>query len=123
MIVLSARTSAHLKRASNPIRNGCDEPPCECWELKSGPLEVHFMLLITEPHLQPWSGHFYQSNRKRKYDKEVLTESLILILMDTRTCLTFSLLAFIDLKSSITTLSGAMPTSQKFLIFDEELEA
>jgi hypothetical protein len=27
----------HLKRASDPITNGC-EPPCGCWEWNSGPL-------------------------------------------------------------------------------------
>lgn len=28
----------HQKTASGPITDGC-EPPCDCWELKSGPLE------------------------------------------------------------------------------------
>jgi hypothetical protein len=30
----------HQKRASDLITDGC-EPPCGCWELNSGPLEVH----------------------------------------------------------------------------------
>jgi hypothetical protein len=37
------------QRKSDPITDGC-EPPCGCWELNSGPLEV---LLTTEPSLQP----------------------------------------------------------------------
>jgi hypothetical protein len=28
----------HLKRATDPITDGC-ELPCGCWELNSGPLE------------------------------------------------------------------------------------
>ena len=31
--------------------NGC-EPPCGCWELNPGPLQVQPMLLATEPSLQ-----------------------------------------------------------------------
>ena len=43
--------SAHQKRASDPITDGC-EPPCGCWELNSGPLEERLLLLTTEPSLQ-----------------------------------------------------------------------
>jgi hypothetical protein len=39
------------KRASDPIWDHC-EPPCDCWELNSGPLEEQSVLLITEPSLQ-----------------------------------------------------------------------
>ena len=39
-----------LKRALNPITDGC-EPPCSCWELDSGPLEEQSVLLTTEPSL------------------------------------------------------------------------
>ena len=39
------------KRASDPITDGC-EPPCGCWDLNSGPLEEHSVLLTTEPSLQ-----------------------------------------------------------------------
>ena len=41
----------HQKRASDPIRDGC-EPPCSCWELNSGPLEEQSVLLTAEPLLQ-----------------------------------------------------------------------
>ena len=44
--------SAGQKRAPDPITDGC-EPPCGCWKLNSGPLEVQAMLLTTEPSLQP----------------------------------------------------------------------
>jgi hypothetical protein len=30
------------------------EPPCGCWELNSGLLEEHLVLLMTEPSLQPY---------------------------------------------------------------------
>ena len=43
---------AGKKRAPDPITDGC-EPPCGCWELNSGPLEAHAMLLTSEPSLQP----------------------------------------------------------------------
>ena len=45
----------HLKRASDPIADGC-EPPCGCWELNSGPLKEQSVLLTAEPSPQP---HFY----------------------------------------------------------------
>ena len=44
------------KRASDPITDGC-EPTCACWELNSGPLEEHSVLLTAEPSLQP-TRHF-----------------------------------------------------------------
>jgi hypothetical protein len=43
----------HQKRALGLITGGCNEPPCDCWELNSGPLEEQSVLLITEPSLQP----------------------------------------------------------------------
>jgi hypothetical protein len=42
----------HQKRASDLITNGC-EPPCDYWDLNSGPLEEQLVLLTTEPSLQP----------------------------------------------------------------------
>jgi hypothetical protein len=36
----------------DPITVGC-EPPCGCWELNSGPLEEHSVLLTAERSLQP----------------------------------------------------------------------
>jgi hypothetical protein len=42
----------HQKRASDPITDGC-EPPCDCWELNSGPLEEQSVLFTTESSLQP----------------------------------------------------------------------
>jgi uncharacterized Fe-S center protein len=36
--------------------DGC-EPPCDCWELNSGPLEVGLVLLTAEPSLQPGGTH------------------------------------------------------------------
>ena len=50
MSTLSARTPACQKRVSDPITDGC-EPPCNCWELNSGPLEEQVVLLTTEPSL------------------------------------------------------------------------
>jgi hypothetical protein len=44
----------HKKRALDPITDGC-EPPCGCWELNSGPLEEHSVLLTAEPSLQSFS--------------------------------------------------------------------
>ena len=51
MSTLSACTHACQKRASDLITDGC-EPPCDCWELNSGPLEEQPMLLTAEPSLQ-----------------------------------------------------------------------
>jgi hypothetical protein len=52
--MLSCRClQTHQKRASDPITDGC-EPPCGCWELNSGPLEEHSVLLTTKPSLQPY---------------------------------------------------------------------
>ena len=39
------------KRASDPIKGGC-EPRCDCWELNLGPLEEQLVFLTTEPSLQ-----------------------------------------------------------------------
>jgi hypothetical protein len=39
-------------RRRNPITDGC-EPPCGCWELNSGPLGEHSVLITAEPSLQP----------------------------------------------------------------------
>ena len=40
--------TSHQKRVSDPITDGC-EPPCDCWELNSGPLEEQS---VAEPSLQ-----------------------------------------------------------------------
>jgi hypothetical protein len=45
------------KRASDPIRDGC-ESPYGCWELSSGPLKEQPVHLTSEPSLQPPHGHF-----------------------------------------------------------------
>jgi hypothetical protein len=37
---------------SDLIMDGC-EPPCGCWDLNSGPLKEHSVLLTAEPSLQP----------------------------------------------------------------------
>jgi hypothetical protein len=50
----------HQKRASDPIRDGC-EPPCGCWELNSGPLEEQSVLLPAEPSRQPGRGIFFSA--------------------------------------------------------------
>ena len=42
----------HQKRVSDHIADG-GEPPCDCWELNSGPLEEQSVLLTSEPSLQP----------------------------------------------------------------------
>ena len=46
------------KRASDHIADGC-EPPCDCWELNSGPLEEQLLLLTTKLSLQPSKCHFH----------------------------------------------------------------
>jgi hypothetical protein len=42
----------HQKRASDLIMGGC-EPPCNCWDLNSGPLEEQSVLLPAVPSSQP----------------------------------------------------------------------
>ena len=42
----------HQKRLLDPIIDGC-EPPCDCWELNSGPPEKQSVLLTAEASLQP----------------------------------------------------------------------
>jgi hypothetical protein len=49
------------KKASNPITDGC-EPSCGCWELNSGPLEDHLVLLTAEPSLQPLFENLYETS-------------------------------------------------------------
>jgi hypothetical protein len=51
--VLPAYILASQKRTPDLIMHGC-EPPSGCWELNSGPLEEHPVLLTAEPSLQPW---------------------------------------------------------------------
>jgi hypothetical protein len=41
----------HQKKATDLITDVC-EPPCGCWDLNSGPLEEHLVLLTAEPSLQ-----------------------------------------------------------------------
>ena len=52
--VLSACLPAHQERALDLILDGW-EPPCDCWELNSGPLEEQPVLLTSEPSLQPYN--------------------------------------------------------------------
>ena len=52
--VLTGWTPVCQKRASGHVIDGC-EPPFECWELNSGPLEEQLVLLTAEPSLQPSS--------------------------------------------------------------------
>ena len=49
---LFASMPAWQKRASDLIIDGC-ELPCDCWELKSGPLEKKPVFITTGPSLQP----------------------------------------------------------------------
>ena len=44
---------AGQKRAPDLIINGY-EPPCDCYELNSEPLEEKSVLLTSELSLQPW---------------------------------------------------------------------
>ena len=58
MYIYNYSLQTHLKRASDPNRDGSEppcgcEPPRGCWELNSGPLEEQLVLLTTEPSLQP----------------------------------------------------------------------
>jgi hypothetical protein len=52
MGALSACTSVHQKRTSDPMRDGC-EPLCGCWHLNSEPLEGQPVLLTMELSFQP----------------------------------------------------------------------
>ena len=52
MSAVSACMPLCQKRASDPTIDGC-EPPCDCWELNSDPLEEQPVLLTAEPFLQP----------------------------------------------------------------------
>ena len=50
----------HTRRGhQTPLTDGC-EPPCDCWELNSGPLEEQSVLLTAEPSLQPGCSVFMQ---------------------------------------------------------------
>ena len=50
------------------ITDGC-EPPCGCWELNSGPLEEHSVLLTTEPSLQP-PQNIFELKKIKKQQKD-----------------------------------------------------
>jgi hypothetical protein len=52
MSALSACTPACQRKTSDPITDGY-EPPWGCWELNSGPLDKHPVLLTAYPSLQP----------------------------------------------------------------------
>jgi hypothetical protein len=41
------------KRHQIFVTDGCEPPPCGCWDLNSGPLEEQSVLLTTEPSHQP----------------------------------------------------------------------
>jgi hypothetical protein len=41
------------KKASDLITDGCEPPPCGCWDLNSGPSEEQSVLLTAEPSQQP----------------------------------------------------------------------
>ena len=56
--VVPAYVPTCLKRAPDPVTDGC-EPPCSCWELNSGPLEEQSVLLTTEASLQPLQLYSY----------------------------------------------------------------
>jgi len=43
---------AGQKRALDLIIDDC-ETPCSCWELNTGPLEEHTVILTSEPSLHP----------------------------------------------------------------------
>jgi hypothetical protein len=81
MSVLSACIYAWQKRASGPIRVGC-EPPCSCWELNSGSLEEQPVLLTSEPSLQPLLFKMEGKNKQKIthvfffLNRELLRESL-----------------------------------------------
>ena len=50
--ILPAYMPARQKRVPDLITDGC-EPPYDCWELNSEPLEEQPVLLTAEPSLQP----------------------------------------------------------------------
>ena len=51
---------------STGVTESC-EPPCGCWELNPGPLEVQPMFLITEPSLHPPWVFCHSSMTKNQY--------------------------------------------------------
>ena len=62
MCALSACTSAHQKRASDPITDDC-EPPCGFWELNSGPLgSLCLYHQVKSPAVCPVLGNFSRSS-------------------------------------------------------------
>jgi hypothetical protein len=62
MSTLQLSLDTHEKSAADPVTDGC-EPPCDCWELNSGPLEEQPVLLTNEPSLQP--PHLLLSNQRK----------------------------------------------------------
>ena len=55
-LCMSTLLDVHLHaRKGRQIPLDGHEPPCGCWELNSGPLEEHSVLLTAEPPLQPHS--------------------------------------------------------------------
>lgn len=53
-----------LRASKSEVTDG-RERLCEGWGLVPGLLEETLVLFSTEPPLQPKSGYFYQSNRKK----------------------------------------------------------
>lgn len=45
--------SAHKSEVSHPPGAGVTGTCCECWKLNSDPQEEQYVLLATEPSLQP----------------------------------------------------------------------
>ena len=63
---MSSCLQTHQKRAWNPITYGF-KPPCDCWEMNSGPLGEQSVLLTAELSLQPMSTlilHFIEIESK-----------------------------------------------------------
>jgi hypothetical protein len=58
----------------DPITNGC-EPPCNCWELNSGPLEEQEVFLTTEPSLHPLICVFDSSRTVKGYIEKCCLEN------------------------------------------------
>ena len=69
----------HQKRASDPISDGC-EPPCDCWELNSGPPEEQLVLLTAERSLQPNQFPFILGKFMRDHNREWMAAFILLFL-------------------------------------------
>lgn len=78
MSILSACMPIHLKRASNPIVDGCEICFC-CWDLNSVPLEEMPVPLTTEPSHQNHPKVI--SNTFKKKEESAGTRNILVVML------------------------------------------